>query len=150
MDEAIELHRVALALYLSTLPDLDEAIELCRAALILYPLNHFLPTLLFQQLDLLELHLCSVPLAVLISPSLNTLPSGLQTRIELRGVVSDLDEAIELVRVALVFHPPGYSDRFTLLDNLPGILHSRFEQQHGTPPSHLDESIQLHQFALAL
>ncbi|KAG1817700.1 uncharacterized protein BJ212DRAFT_1480247 [Suillus subaureus] len=104
------------------LPDLDETIELCQAALV--STISYRPRSFKEAIELTRAALALDPLAVLISLSINTLPSCLQSRIEQRGIVSDLDEAID-------------------------ILHPRFEWQHGIP-SDLDESIELPQVALAL
>ncbi|KAG2095436.1 uncharacterized protein F5147DRAFT_819133 [Suillus discolor] len=61
--------------------------------------------------------------------------------------MSDLDEAIELHRAALLF-PSGHSDRSSCLNNLANSLRNRF-QQCGMM-SDLDEAIELHQAALLL
>ncbi|KAG2113242.1 CHAT domain-containing protein [Suillus cothurnatus] len=58
-----------------------------------------------------------------------------------RGVLSDLDECIELHRDALLLCPPGHSDRSQSLDNLAISLGGRFLQQG--VPSDLDESFNL-------
>ncbi|KAG1875793.1 TPR-like protein [Suillus subluteus] len=62
--------------------------------------------------------------------------------------MSDLDEAIELHRAALLLHPPGHSDRSSSLNNLAISLGSRFEQRGIM--SDLDEAIELHRAALLL
>ena len=65
-----------------------------------------------------------------------------------RGVLSDLDEAIDLYRAALALHPPGHSDRSMSLNNLAVSLSDRFKQQGVL--SDLDEAIDLYRAALAL
>ncbi|KAG1829960.1 CHAT domain-containing protein [Suillus variegatus] len=62
--------------------------------------------------------------------------------------MSDLDEAIELHRDALLLHSPGHSDRSSSLNNLAISLHDRFEQCGIM--SDLDEAIELHRAALLL
>ncbi|KIK32238.1 hypothetical protein CY34DRAFT_166863, partial [Suillus luteus UH-Slu-Lm8-n1] len=42
---------------------------------------------------------------------LNKLAVSLRKRFTQRGVPSDLDESIELLRAALLLRPPGHSDR---------------------------------------
>jgi CHAT domain-containing protein len=64
------------------------------------------------------------------------------------GVLSDLDEAIELDQAALALHPPGHSNQSSSLNNLGIHLYARFEQRGVL--SDLDEAIDLHQAALAL
>ncbi|KAG0692838.1 hypothetical protein DFH29DRAFT_882002 [Suillus ampliporus] len=64
------------------------------------------------------------------------------------GVMSDLDEAIEHHRAALLLHPSGHSDRSASLNNLAVSLTSRFKQWG--VPSDLDEAIELHRAALLL
>ncbi|OAX35461.1 hypothetical protein K503DRAFT_696998 [Rhizopogon vinicolor AM-OR11-026] len=149
LDEAIDLHRAALALYSpghsdrssslnnlaislqarfkqrGVLSDLDEVIDLHRAALALHPPGHS--------------HRSS---------SLNNLATALQSRFDQRGVLSDLDEAIDLHRAALTFYPPGHSDRSVSLSNLATSLQDRFKQRGVL--SDLDEVIDLHRAALAL
>ncbi|KAG1829970.1 CHAT domain-containing protein [Suillus variegatus] len=62
--------------------------------------------------------------------------------------MSDLDEAIELHRAALLLRPPGHSNRSSSLNNLAISLHNRFRQRGIT--SELDEAIELHRDALLL
>ncbi|KAG2124885.1 CHAT domain-containing protein [Suillus clintonianus] len=184
LDEAIKLHRAALLLrppshplrssslnnlsnnlqrrfeQQGALSDLDEAIELNRAALFLRPpghshrsssLNNLACCLKnkFQQ-RAIELHRD----ALLLEPpghSYRSLfqqrgaPSDLDEAVELyrsallvlclrdrfqqRGVPSDLDEAIELHRAALLLHPPGHRHRSMSLINLALTLLDRFQQQ---------------------
>ncbi|KAG0707128.1 TPR-like protein [Suillus ampliporus] len=82
------------------------------------------------------------------SSSLNNLANSLYGRFKQRGVLSDLDEAIELHRAALVLRPPGHSDRSTSLNNLALSLYDRFKQRGVL--SDLDEAIVLHRAALVL
>ncbi|KAG2120273.1 TPR-like protein [Suillus clintonianus] len=82
------------------------------------------------------------------SEFLNSLANSLHDRFEQRGVQSDLDEAIELHRLALLLRPPGHSDRSTSLGNLANSLRDRFEQRG--VQSDLDEAIELHRAALLL
>jgi CHAT domain-containing protein len=65
-----------------------------------------------------------------------------------RGVLSDLDEAIDLLQAALALRPPGHSSRSDSLINLAMHLYARFEQRGVL--SDLDEAIDLDQAALAL
>ncbi|KAG2048564.1 hypothetical protein BDR06DRAFT_1024396 [Suillus hirtellus] len=62
--------------------------------------------------------------------------------------MSDLDEAIELSRAALLLRPPGHSNRSMSLNNLAGSLQTRFEQRGIM--SDLDEAIELNRAALLL
>ncbi|KAG2099598.1 uncharacterized protein F5147DRAFT_814041 [Suillus discolor] len=64
------------------------------------------------------------------------------------GIMSDLDEAIELHLDALLLRPPDHPDRSMSLSNLGASLRNRF-QQCGIM-SDLDESIELHRDALLL
>jgi len=80
--------------------------------------------------------------------SLNNLAVSLSDRFNQRGVLSDLDEAIDLKRAALALRPPGHSDRSTSLNNLAVSLSDRFNQQGVL--SDLDEAIDLERAALAL
>ncbi|KAG1747924.1 CHAT domain-containing protein [Suillus paluster] len=61
--------------------------------------------------------------------SLNNLAISLRARFRQRGVLSDLDEAIELHRAALLLCPPSHSDRSASLNNLANSLQDRFEQR---------------------
>ncbi|KAG2037170.1 hypothetical protein BDR03DRAFT_819009, partial [Suillus americanus] len=60
------------------------------------------------------------------SLSLYNLATSLQNRFQQGGIISDLDEAIELHRAALLLRPPGHSDRSTSLNNLALCLQNRF------------------------
>jgi CHAT domain-containing protein len=73
--------------------------------------------------------------------SLNNLAISLGDRFTQRGDPSDLDEAIELHRAALLLRPPGHSDRSDSLNNLAVSLGDRFKQQG--VPSDLDETFSL-------
>jgi hypothetical protein len=64
------------------------------------------------------------------------------------GVLSDLDESIELNHAALLLYPPSHDLRSLCLNNLASSLRDRFMQRGA--PSDLDESIGLHQAALLL
>ncbi|KAG2032946.1 hypothetical protein BDR03DRAFT_1014798 [Suillus americanus] len=61
--------------------------------------------------------------------SLNNLAASLRARFLQQGIMSDLDEATELHRAALLLCPPGHSDRSSSLDNLAATLHDRFKQR---------------------
>ncbi|KAG1908881.1 CHAT domain-containing protein [Suillus fuscotomentosus] len=63
-------------------------------------------------------------------------------------MMSDLDEAIELHRAALLLHPPSHSLRSNSLNNLAISLRDRFKQRGMM--SDLDEAIELHRDALHL
>ncbi|KAG0702932.1 CHAT domain-containing protein, partial [Suillus ampliporus] len=82
------------------------------------------------------------------STCLYKLANSLTARFEQRGVLSDLDEAIELHRAALLLRPPGHSGRSASLNNLANSLTARFEQRGVL--SDLDEAIELHRAALLL
>ncbi|KAG1807266.1 CHAT domain-containing protein [Suillus subaureus] len=82
------------------------------------------------------------------SYSLNSLANSLRNRFTQLGVLSDLDESIELHRAALLLRPPSHSDRSESLNDLAVSLRDRFTQQG--IPSDLDESIELHRAALLL
>ncbi|KAJ8594405.1 hypothetical protein M405DRAFT_858154, partial [Rhizopogon salebrosus TDB-379] len=79
---------------------------------------------------------------------LNKLALSLYSRFEQRGVLSDLDEAIDLDQAALALHPPGHSNQSDSLKNLAIHLYARFEQRGVL--SDLDEAIDLDRAALAL
>ena len=82
------------------------------------------------------------------SLSLNSLASSLSDRFEQQGVLSDLNEAIDLDRAALALCPPSHSDRSIFLNDLAISLSGRFEQRGVL--SDLDEAIDLLRAALAL
>ncbi|KAG1824135.1 TPR-like protein [Suillus variegatus] len=62
--------------------------------------------------------------------------------------MSDLDEAIELYRAALLLRPPGHSDRSASVHDLATSLQHRFRQRGIM--SDLDEAIELYRAALLL
>ncbi|OAX36334.1 TPR-like protein [Rhizopogon vinicolor AM-OR11-026] len=64
------------------------------------------------------------------------------------GVLSHLDEAIDLYRAALSVCPHGHSYRSQCLNNLAVTLHERFDQRGLL--SNLEEAIDHHRTALAL
>jgi len=74
--------------------------------------------------------------------SLNNLAISLRVRFEQQGVLSDLDEAIDLLRAALALCPSGHSDRSMSLNNLANSLRDRFKQRGVL--SDLDEAFTLH------
>jgi len=74
--------------------------------------------------------------------SLNNLANCLSDKFKQQGVLSDLDEAIDLNRAALSLHPPGHSDQSMSLNNLAIHLQDRFEQQGVLPD--LDEAFTLY------
>ncbi|KAJ8594179.1 hypothetical protein M405DRAFT_784899 [Rhizopogon salebrosus TDB-379] len=82
------------------------------------------------------------------STSLDNLAVSFYTRFKQRGVLSDLDNAINLDRAALAACTPGHSNQSDFLDNLASHLYARFEQKGIL--SDLDEVIDLDQAALAL
>ncbi|KAG2139214.1 TPR-like protein [Suillus clintonianus] len=82
------------------------------------------------------------------STTLNDLAASLADRFKQRGILSDLDEAIELHQAALLLRPPGHSLRSSSLNNLANSLHDRFKQRGA--PSDLDEAIELYRAALLL
>ncbi|OAX38917.1 hypothetical protein K503DRAFT_653679, partial [Rhizopogon vinicolor AM-OR11-026] len=63
------------------------------------------------------------------SLSLNNLADSLRGRFNQRGILSDLDEAIDLHRAALALRPPGHSNRSQSLNNLAISLRGRFKQR---------------------
>jgi len=67
---------------------------------------------------------------------------SLRDRFEQRGVLSDLDEAIDLHRAALSLRPHGNSDRSISLNNLAISLQDKFKQQGVL--SDLDEAFTLY------
>ncbi|KAG1744905.1 uncharacterized protein EDB91DRAFT_1080445 [Suillus paluster] len=175
LDEVIELHRVALllrppghSLQTSSLnnlaislrdrfqqrgipSDLDEAIELHRTALALCPPDHSDRSMSPDNLSIRDR----------FQRSLNDLTVSLRDRYQKRGVLSDLDEAIELHRAALLLSSPGHSLRTSSLNNLAISLRDRFQQQsnllaislrdrfkHQGASSDLDDAIELHRAAL--
>ncbi|KAG2128271.1 CHAT domain-containing protein [Suillus clintonianus] len=82
------------------------------------------------------------------STTLNNLAISRHDRFKQRGVPSDLDEAIELFRAALLICPPGHYFRPTSLNNLGLSLHDRFKQRGA--PSDLDEAIELQRATLLI
>ncbi|KAG2131138.1 TPR-like protein [Suillus cothurnatus] len=82
------------------------------------------------------------------SQYLNNLAIRLGDRFTERGILSDLDECIELHRDALLLRPLGHSDRSYSLNNLAISLGNRFTEQGIS--SDLDECIELHRDALLL
>ena len=149
LDEAIGLHRTALALSLEghrdshsllfqlawclgeryrkqdTLPDLEEAITLGKAALDLRPEGHPSRS---DSLHNLAVHLCD--------------------RYIKQDSIADLEEAIALDRVALELRPPGHSDRASTLYNLADNLRRKFSKLGAT--TDIDEAFLLHKSALDL
>ncbi|KAG0709464.1 hypothetical protein DFH29DRAFT_1065322 [Suillus ampliporus] len=79
---------------------------------------------------------------------LNSLALGLRKRFKQRGVVSDLDEAIELYRAALALSPPGHHNRPSSLNVLANSLRDRFWERGFL--YNLYEAIELHRAALAV
>jgi len=61
--------------------------------------------------------------------SLNNLATSLSERFDQQGVLSDLDEAIDLYQAALALRPPGHSGRSKSLNNLASCLRDRFNHQ---------------------
>ncbi|KAG0703385.1 TPR-like protein [Suillus ampliporus] len=82
------------------------------------------------------------------SACLCILANALHSRFKRWGVLSDLDEAIELHRAALLLCPPDHSNRLMSLINLSVSLANRFEQR--SVLSDLDEAIELNRVALIL
>ncbi|KAG2153316.1 TPR-like protein [Suillus clintonianus] len=80
--------------------------------------------------------------------TLHNLANSLEDRFAHQGVLSDLNEAIELHRAALLLLPLGHHDRPTSLNNLAVSLHDRFEQQGIL--FDLDEAIELQRASLEL
>ena len=151
IQEAIELHRTALALrpeghadrhesFFSlarclqkryhkqgTLPDLEEAIMLYRAAIIL------------------DMHPTGHPDR---STSLNNLAVYLSDRYDKLAFIADLEEAITLGRAALDLRPTGHPDRSLSLDNLTAYLFLRYEKLASI--ADLEEAIMLGRAGLDL
>ncbi|KAG0698777.1 CHAT domain-containing protein [Suillus ampliporus] len=151
--------------------DLDEAIELYRAALL--PLSPLVilndPRLSITLLQALKTYSCSGashltlmrPLSSIglhyplcppghsdRSACLHNLATSLRERFEHYGILSDLDEATELHRAALLLCPTGHSRRAMSLTNLAKCLRCSFKQRGVL--SDLDEAIELHRGALLL
>ena len=74
---------------------MTDNVEQCRVTLVLHPPGHSDRSM-----------------------SLNNLASSLRDRLNQRGVLSDLDEAIDLHRAALALCPPGHSDRSRVPDSV--------------------------------
>jgi len=74
--------------------------------------------------------------------SLNNLAISLSDRFNQQGVLSDLDEVIDLHQAALALHPPGHLNRSMSLSNLATSLCVRFKQQGIL--SDLDEAFTLY------
>jgi tetratricopeptide (TPR) repeat protein len=149
LDEAITLHREALALRPAGHPDrsmscnnlaialrtryeatgssnlLDETITLHREALALRPAGHSLR-----------------------ATSCNNLAAALQKRYEMTGSSDLLDELIMLQREALALRPAGHPDRPMSYNNLANALQTRYKITGSSDL--LDEAITLHREALAL
>ncbi|OAX38220.1 hypothetical protein K503DRAFT_850105 [Rhizopogon vinicolor AM-OR11-026] len=172
LDDAIKLHRTALELrapghcdrpsslnnlaasltvgfmQLGILSNLDESIELYRAALVLCPPGHNLANSLqrrFEQRAALVLRPSGHSDR---STSLNSLANMLTMRFRHLGILSALDEAIELHRAALALCPDGHSNQPMCLNSLSISLQSRFKKLD--IQSDLDESIELLRASLAL
>ncbi|KAG1896758.1 CHAT domain-containing protein [Suillus fuscotomentosus] len=79
---------------------------------------------------------------------INKLALNLHDRFQQRGIMSDLDEAIELHRAVLLLRPLDHSERSSSLNNLANSLQDRFLQRGIV--SDLDEAIELHRAALSL
>ncbi|KAG1743863.1 CHAT domain-containing protein [Suillus lakei] len=173
LDEATELYRAALLLRPPGHPDrsttlnnlalslqdrfkqrgvpsdLDEAIELHRAAL-LHPPGYSDRSTTLNNLAsrFLDRFKHRPPSRSDQSMTLNNLANSLRERFKQRGVPSDLDEAIELLRAALLLCPPRHSLRSATLNNLAVSLRDKFKQLGIS--SDLDESTELHRAALLL
>jgi len=79
--------------------------------------------------------------------SLNNLATSLSDRFNQQGVLSDLDEAIDLERAAFALCSPGHCDQSMYFNNLAASLNDRFKQRGVL--SDLDEAIDLERAALA-
>ncbi|KAF8182738.1 CHAT domain-containing protein [Mycena galopus ATCC 62051] len=151
--------------------DLDEAIRLHRKALALRPqphpnrsdsLNNLANTVLTRSEQggdsndvdeaitfLTEaLTLCVSPHDPVRGSSLTNLGNAVLTRFYMWGNPADIDEAIKLQREALALRPFPHPHHKTSLSNLACAIWPRFEQQGH--PEDIDESIQLHREALIL
>ncbi|KAF8177479.1 CHAT domain-containing protein [Mycena galopus ATCC 62051] len=149
LEEAIELHREALALHVpphphrgGSLNDLANALE-----------TRFEQKKKLNDIDeAIELHREALALRVPPHPSrcvsLNNLAGVLETRFEQQGDSNDLDKAIELHREALSLRLPPHSARGSSLNNLASALQTRFEQRWDSKD--IDEAIELHREALIL
>ncbi|KAG1745616.1 TPR-like protein [Suillus lakei] len=95
------------------------------------------------------LHYSSATLDIpLRSESLHELAISLQDRFHQRSIVSDLDEAVELHRAALLLCHLGHPLRSESLHELAISLQDRFHQR--SIVSDLDEAVELHRAALLL
>ncbi|KAG2153595.1 CHAT domain-containing protein [Suillus bovinus] len=173
LDEAIALHREALALrpvgpqidsslninlaielssrfqHRGNDDDLDQAIALHREALALRPSHRGNEEDLDQPI---ALHREALALRPVGHPdrsiSLSNLATELSSHFQHRGNEEDLDEVIALHREALASRPLTHADRSMSLNNLAIELSSRFE--HRGNEEDLDQAIALHREALAL
>ncbi|KAJ6512345.1 CHAT domain-containing protein [Mycena vulgaris] len=149
IDEAVQLHREALALRPAPHPDraaslsnlaisvlerfqhrgdaadIDEAVQLQREALALRPAPH--PSR---------------------ASSLNHLASTVHVRFEQRGDAADIDEPVQLHREALALLGAPHPERALALSNLALSVMERFEQRGDA--ADIDEAVQLHREALTL
>ncbi|OAX34562.1 hypothetical protein K503DRAFT_832993 [Rhizopogon vinicolor AM-OR11-026] len=101
-----------------------------------------------RPLTSIELHLYSAPLVIIIDPPLNNLALSLQDKFQQWGILSDLEEVIEIHRAALALRPLGHSNQFISLNNLASSLQAKFQQW--SVLSDLDEAINFQRAALAL
>jgi tetratricopeptide (TPR) repeat protein len=121
------------------LSDLDEAIDLHRAALALSPHDHADRSVSLNNLanSLQGRFQDSNRFS-----SLNNLANSLGDKFEQWHILSDLDEAVELLRAALALSSPDHSHRSISLHNLANSLQTRFQQQHLS--SDLEEASRLY------
>ncbi|KAF8145064.1 CHAT domain-containing protein [Mycena galopus ATCC 62051] len=149
LDEAIELHKKALAAHKPPHPNRSRS---------LHNLAYAVQTRFKQQGDARDINeaiqLNREALALREPPhpdrgkSLNNLANAVWIRFEHRGDTRDINEAIELHKKALTLHEPPHPNHSISLNNLAIVILTRFEQQGDARD--IDEAIQLHREALAL
>ncbi|KAJ7110931.1 CHAT domain-containing protein [Mycena epipterygia] len=148
IEEAIEFHQDALAL----LSESDTDRSVCLRNLGIAVRTRFEHTRDSQDIDNAVIFLreaLKLPSSHLNQAhTLNNLANTLRIRFEQQGNLADINEAIDLNRVALLLRPTPHPHRSTSLTNLAIVVGLRFN--HRGDQHDIDEAIALHTEALAL
>ncbi|KAJ7108164.1 CHAT domain-containing protein [Mycena epipterygia] len=149
IDDAIDLHRKALALRPPFHPSRDRSLTNLAIAI---------HTRFDEGGDLkdineaVQLHRDALALRSPLHPacgsSLSNLANAVEARFKQHRDLKDINEAIELHRKALALRPPHHPSRAMSLNNLAIAILTKFEEEGDLKD--IDEAVQLHREALAL